>query len=97
MTGKCIWCGALFEAKSTKRLYCDDCKKAARLKSIKKCKSRAQKVKRLGKPTLSLKKVLSLQEQYNRENNTRHSYGQFVALLEQGKIKTEEAKTKHEI
>ena len=38
------------------------------------------------RPKMSIREVIKAMEKYNKENYTHYTYGQFVALMEEGKI-----------
>lgn len=80
----CIECGIPFIAFSNKALRCPDCK--AKHKRVPALGGR-KNYKRLSKAAkMSIEEVLRTLKKYNRENGTRHSYGQFVSLIERGVI-----------
>ena len=89
---KCINCGVTFDAKSQGNLRCDECRKEwARQQSKNyrdKCRSKAEKtIQRVKiRPRMSIREVIKAIEKYNRENHTHLTYGQFVMLMESGKI-----------
>lgn len=92
----CRDCGITFDAKARSNLRCEKCKKAWANQQSKNNKGRkrlqTQTVKRVKtRPKMSIREVLIALEKYNREHKTHLSYGQFVALMEGGRIiETEE-------
>ena len=87
----CTDCGVTFEAKAKHRLRCDACRKAWANQQSKNYRDRnrmqVQTVKRVKtRPMMSIREVIRAMEKYNKENYTHYTYGQFVALMEEGKI-----------
>lgn len=91
---KCIDCGKVHEAKAKSNLRCDECRKAWANRQSKNYKDRkwlqTQTVKRgTTRPKMSIREVVKAIEKHNKIHNTRYTYGQFVALMEGGKIYVE--------
>lgn len=89
---QCIDCPTIFTAYSSKALRCEECRAAhlrrnkaaaqARYRSTNYVSAKAKKTT----PHLTIGEVLKAMERYNKEHNTHYTYGQFVALMEGGKI-----------
>lgn len=90
---QCIDCPTIFTAYSSKALRCEECRKAA--KRTMDAKSQAKyrqanynptRTKATKVPKMSIREVIVAMERYNKAHKTRYTYGQFVALMEGGKI-----------
>lgn len=87
----CTDCGVAFDAKAKHNLRCEKCKKAWANQQSKNYKDRnrlqTQTVKRVEtRPKMSIREVIRAMEKYNKIHKTHYTYGQFVALMEGGKI-----------
>lgn len=85
----CIDCKAPFVARSEKALRCSKCRRARQSETVKIWQRVHRKKERQAKHKpvalkMSLKEVLQLQEEYNRNFSPKLSYGNFVSLLERG-------------
>ena len=88
---KCINCGVTFNAKSQGNLRCDECRKEWARQQSRNYRDRnrvqTEMVKQVKiRPRMSIREVIRVMEKYNRENHTHYTYGQFVALMEGGKL-----------
>ena len=79
----CALCGQPFIAKCNNAKYCVDCRYKGN--QIKTQQLRAARKKR--RPPQSLNTIMRNLATYNKEHKTNLSYGQYVQLLEGGKIK----------
>lgn len=82
----CPICDEEFEPTSASQIYCHDCRKNRNAD----IQAYIREQKKKGKPTRvrpkSIKRILRDLEQYNKQHGTLLSYGQYVALLDQGMI-----------
>lgn len=79
----CELCGEKFIARSGNAKYCRECRMHKK-KVLPKSSRRP--------PKYSLTQVLKMLDRYNSEHRTSYAYGQFVELLDGGKLKGEETK-----
>jgi tRNA(Ile2) C34 agmatinyltransferase TiaS len=86
----CTDCGVTFEAKAKHNLRCDACRKAWANEQNKRYRDRnriqTQAVLYKTRPKMSIREVIRAMEKYNRENHTHLTYGQYVMLMESGKL-----------
>ena len=87
----CTDCGVTFDAKAKHNLRCDACKKAWANQQSKnyrdRCLMKTKTIQRVKiRPRMSIREVIKVMEKYNKEHHTHYTYGQFVALMESGKI-----------
>lgn len=90
----CRDCGITFDAKARSNLRCEKCKKAWANRQSKNYKERnrvkIQESRRvITRPKMSIREVIRAMEKYNKIHKTHYTYGQFVALMEGGKIYVE--------
>ena len=88
-TKNCIVCGKEMLVKSNAALRCAECQKEHARQYTQNHRDRVKvENERKNRPRIrmSIREVIKAMEKYNRENHTHHTYGQFVALMESGKI-----------
>ena len=88
----CVDCGHTFTAKTKRALRCEECRQThlrnykaanqARYRSLNYSKNKARRKA----PPRSICEVLREMERYNKAHNTHYTYGQYVSLMETGKI-----------
>ena len=85
----CRQCGKVFRTDNERVRICLSCKKYNKRLDVK------QRVEMLKKPkvknnflakTIPIREYSRIIERYNQRHNTRYTYGQFEALVNQGKI-----------
>lgn len=89
---ECVDCSRMFIAFNRNALRCPECRKEhirrcktanqARYRSVDYIKGKERKIV----PKLTIREVLRELEKYNKVHKTHLSYGQFVSLMEGGKI-----------
>jgi hypothetical protein len=98
----CAECGEVFKANSTRKKYCPKClalrKRASQERFKQKLTEEMKKRNYLKKPSvvkptkkkapvLSIMGVCRLLKKYNEDNGVYLSYGEFVQMIDSGKIK----------
>ena len=83
---KCVECGRVFTSKAFKARFCPDCREE-RNKKIAQKRYLDKKEKTRRKPaSTSISEVMRDLNQYNKENGTCLSYGEYVQLIESGEL-----------
>lgn len=83
----CMDCTTVFTAHSVKALRCPECRKLAKQRASQECMQRNRKIHKISKvfpPRKTIRTILADMEQYNKENKTCLSYGQYVSMIEKG-------------
>jgi predicted ATP-dependent serine protease len=86
----CVDCLRGFVAYNGNALRCPECRKSNAIQQQRELramqKAKAEYSRKGSNPKMSIGEVIKAMERYNKAHHTHYTYGQFVSLMEGGKI-----------
>ncbi len=84
----CKHCGLIFETDKARAYVCPTCQKKTKAKNQVSFKKEVEsKTKKKESPAVTILEMAKKIENYNREHKTNYSYGQYMELVNSGKIR----------